>query len=143
MEQLTFPGESHAWHRNASAAVYWLFFAGIATASGIAREIWLVSRVGTLRAHQAGTLFVCAAFLAVIAVFVRHTRPSPREALAIGACWVAAALVFEVGVAIYIDQLSWRQLLADYDLTQGRLVLLLWLTLGLGPLLLTQLQRRE
>jgi hypothetical protein len=35
-----------------TAAVFWLIFAGVATAAGIVRETWLVLRVGELRAHQ-------------------------------------------------------------------------------------------
>jgi hypothetical protein len=48
----------------------WLIFAGIATAAGFARELWLVPQLGELRGHHFGTLFVCAAFLAVTAMFV-------------------------------------------------------------------------
>ena len=118
--------------------MFWLIFAGVATAAGIARETWLVPRVGELRAHQVGTLVVCAMFLAVIGAFVRRTRPSPREALSIGAGWVLLAVAFEFGFGHYLDGLPWSRLLADYDLTRGRLLLLLWLTVGDGPVVLTR-----
>jgi hypothetical protein len=125
-----------------AAATYWLVLAGTATLAGIARETWLVPRLGELRAHQLGTVIVCASFLVVIATFVRHTRPTPRIALAIGTCWLVIAIVFEFGVGHLVDGLSWSRLLSDYDLSRGRLLLLVWLTVGLGPLVLTRMHGR-
>jgi hypothetical protein len=125
-----------------AAVMYWLLLAGTATVAGIARETWLVPRLGELRSHQLGTVIVCGSFLAVIATFVRHTRPTPRNALAIGACWLMVAILFEFGVGYLVDGLSWSRLLSDYDLSRGRLLLLVWLTVGLGPLVLTRMHGR-
>jgi hypothetical protein len=121
-----------------TAAVFWFFLAGIATAAGVAREIWLVPHIGQLRAHQSGTLLVCMFFLGAIAAFVLRTRPSPREALCIGACWVLLGIAFEFGVGRYVDGLSWSRLLSDYDLSRGRLLSLVWVTVALGPVALTR-----
>ena len=121
-----------------TAAVFWLIFAGVATSAGIVRETWLVPRIGELRAHQVGTLLVCGIFLAVIALFIRRTRPSAQEARSIGVWWVLVAIAFEFGFGLYLDGLSWSRLLADYDLSRGRLLLLVWLTVGVGPLILTR-----
>jgi hypothetical protein len=125
-----------------AAAMYWLVLAGTATVAGIVRETWLVPRLGELRSHQLGTVIVCASFLAVITTFVRHTRPTPHIALAIGACWLVVAILFEFGVGRLVDGLSWSRLLSDYDLSRGRLLLLVWLTVGLGPLVLTRMHGR-
>jgi hypothetical protein len=121
---------------------FWLIFAAIATGAGITRELWLVPQLGGLRAHQVGTLFVCAAFLAVIAVFVKRTRPSPEEALAIGIGWLLAAVAFEFGFGHFVDGLSWTRLLSDYDISRGRLLLLVWVTVGGGPSVLARLYQR-
>jgi hypothetical protein len=121
-----------------TAAVFWLIFAGVATSAGIVRETWLVPRIGELPAHQVGTLLVCGIFLAVIAVFIRRTRPSAQEARSIGVWWVLVAIAFEFGFGHYVDGLSWGRLLADYDLSRGRLLLLVWLTVGVGPLVLAR-----
>ncbi len=123
-----------------AAAMYWLVLAGTATLAGIARETWLVPRLGELRSHQLGTVIVCASFLAIIATFVRHTRPTAPNALAIGGCWLLVAIVFEFGVGYLVDGLPWSRLLSDYDLSRGRLLLLVWLTVGLGPLVLTRMR---
>ena len=122
---------------------FWFVLAAIATSAGIVRERWLVPSVGELTAHQAGTLAVTAAFVAAIAVFVRHFRLTPDEALTIGLAWLAAAVMFEFGFGHYVDGLSWGRLLADYDITRGRLLLLLWIAVGLGPFLLAHLLRAD
>jgi hypothetical protein len=121
-----------------AAAGWWLLLAATATAAGICREQWLVPRVGELRAHQAGTLIVIAAFLGLIWLFVRRLRLLPREALVIGIGWVLAAISFEFGFGHWVDGLPWRRLLSDYDLSQGRLLVLLWATVGAGPFVLAR-----
>ncbi len=126
-----------------TAAVFWLIFTGVAMVAGIVREMSLVPRIGELRAHQLGTLVVCATFLAVIAAFVRRTQPSTREAFCIGVSWVLLAIAFELGFGHYVDGLSWNRLFSDYDLSRGRLLLLVWLTVGAGPLVLTRVLARR
>lgn len=124
------------------SGAFWIIFAAIATAAGVARELWLVPQIGERPAHQAGTLFVCAAFLVVIALFVKRMRPYPEEALAIGVGWLLAAVAFEFGFGHFVDGLSWSRLLSDYDLSRGRLLLLVWLTVGGGPFVLARLYQR-
>jgi hypothetical protein len=127
-------------HRRAALVLpslgFWLLLAAIATLAGIVRQLWLVPIIGELRGHQVGTVIVAVAFLAAIAVFVRRMRLSPGEALAVGAAWLLGAIAFEFGVGHYVDGLSWTRLLSDYDLTEGRLLLLLWVVVGAGPFLL-------
>lgn len=121
---------------------FWLMLAAVATAAGISRELWLVPQLGELRAHQVGTLFVCAAFLAVIAPFVKRMRLSSEEALVIGIGWLLAAVGFEFGFGHFVDGLSWSRLLSDYDISRGRLLLLVWITVGGGPFVLARLYQR-
>jgi len=125
------------------ATGFWLMLAGIATAAGILREMWLTPRIGELAAHQAGTLLVTAAFLAAISGFVTRMRLEPDEALIIGIGWLLAAVAFEFGFGHYVDGLPWSRLLADYDLTRGRLLVLVWLAVGAGPYVLTRILRTD
>ena len=49
-------------------------------------------------------------------------RPaSSREALGVGAFWLALTLAFEFGVGHYGFGKPWPELLADYDLRRGRI----------------------
>jgi hypothetical protein len=43
----------------------------------------------------------------------------------------------------FVDGLSWSRLLADYDISRGRLLLLVWVTLGGGPFLLARRRPRR
>ena len=122
---------------------FWLVLAAIATVGGIVRELWLVPLIGELRAHQVGTAIVASAFLGAIAAFVGRMRLSPREALVIGAAWLFCAIAFEFGFGHYVDGLSWTRLLSDYDLSEGRLLLVLWLVVGIGPFLIASRQQRR
>jgi hypothetical protein len=117
---------------------FWLVLAAIATVTGIMRQLWLVPMIGELRGHQVGTLIVAVAFAGAIEVFVDRMRLSPPEALAIGAAWLLGAIGFEFGFGHYVDGLSWSRLLADYNLFEGRLLLLLWVVVGAGPFLLAR-----
>ena len=120
---------------------FWLVLAAIATAGGIVRELWLVPLIGDLRGHQVGTAIVASAFLVAIAVFVGRLHLSPRDALVIGAAWLLCAIAFEFGFGHYVDGLSWTRLLADYDVSAGRLLLVLWLVVGIGPFLMARRQQ--
>jgi hypothetical protein len=143
-----FRGERARHRRRAAALIlpslgFWLVLAAIATVAGVVRQLWLVPRIGELRGHQVGTVIVAVAFLWVIAVFVHRMRLEPREALTIGATWLLCAIAFEFGFGHYVDGLSWTRLLTDYDLSKGRLLLLLWVVLGGSPLLLACRRRRR
>jgi hypothetical protein len=70
-------------------------------------------------------------------------RLSPREALVIGAAWLLCAIAFEFGFGHYVDGLSWTRLLSDYDLSKGRLLLVLWLVVGIGPFVISRREQRR
>jgi hypothetical protein len=129
-------------HLFLQASVTWIVFAAIATTAGLVRELWLVSWVGELPAHQIGTLLVCAAFVGIITTFVAQLDLSPREAMIIGIVWLSAALVFEFGIGRFVDGLSWARLFSNYDVTRGRLLILVWLTVAACPFLLARARRR-
>jgi hypothetical protein len=120
---------------------FWLILAAIATVGGVVRQLWLVPMVGELRGHQFGTLIVAAVFTGAIAAFVDRMRLSPPEALATGAAWLLGAIGFEFGFGHYVDGLSWTRLLSDYDLSEGRLLLMLWIVVGAGPFVLAHWSR--
>jgi hypothetical protein len=60
----------------------------------------------------------------------------------VGAAWLVGAIAFEFGFGHYVDGLSWERLLSDYDVTRGRLLLLLWLTVAIAPFLCARRNQR-
>ena len=115
------------------AIAFWFLLLVVAVASGALREGLLTPRLGALRAHQAGTVFVCIIFFALMVPFVRWLQPSGPQALCIGAAWVVATIVFEMlMVRVWMGK-PWSTVFADYNLLQGRLWLLVLITTLLGP----------
>lgn len=119
----------------------WFGFLLIAVACGALREILLAPRLGEHAAHQAGTLLVCLLIAAVIVPTIRRLRPSPPQALAIGAGWMAMTVAFEIGVFHFIAGHPMEALLADYDLTEGRLWPLVLLTELVTPWVVARIRR--
>ncbi len=114
----------------------WLFFAGIAIAFGTAREYWLKPWVGELRAHQLGTLLVCAALFGVCCATVPYWGiHSLQHALAIGTLWLVMTIAFEFGFGHYVAGHPWSKLFADYNVLRGRVWVLVLIVTWLNPAL--------
>jgi hypothetical protein len=82
-------------------------------------------------------------FLAIITLFVTRTKMSVRQASMTGIGWLLAAVAFEFGFGHWIDHLSWDRLLSDYDLSRGRLLLFVWLVVGIAPAMIASLAQRH
>lgn len=111
---------------------FWPVLAVIGVANGIVRGLtygrWLRER----SAHQLSTL--SAAVLTGIAVFAfAAARPIPDAATAvlIGGLWLLLTVAFEFLFGRYVAKEDFARLIADYDLTRGRVwpLFLAWLTL--------------
>lgn len=103
------------------AAGAWLLFLLSAIAFGALREVLLQPLLGEPLAHQVGTLMLCALIIALVYVFVRRLRPTPIQALSIGASWMVLTVLFEFSVFHFVMGHPIPELLAAYDLTEGSL----------------------
>ena len=111
----------------------WLGGAGIGVANGVLRERTYGRRVHPAVAHQVSTATAIAAFGAYFCVLQRiWPIPSEREAHQIGAVWLALTISFEFGFGHLVARQSWDELLADYNLAEGRTwpLVLVWLAAG-------------
>jgi multisubunit Na+/H+ antiporter MnhB subunit len=61
-------------------------------------------------------------------------------ALTVGALWVALTLLFEFGAGHYAFGKSWTELLADYDLSRGRIWIVVLIATFIAPLLALRLR---
>jgi hypothetical protein len=61
----------------------------------------------------------------------------------IGAVWTATTLLFEFGLGPFVEHKAWSTLLADYDLTSGRIWLLIPIWVAAGPAVIQRLQTRH
>jgi hypothetical protein len=113
--------------------IAWLAGPLIGIANGTLRELAYKDRVGELTAHQLSTGSAIALFAGYFDWLARRwPLSSTREALEVGAAWLALTVAFEFGFGRGVAHTSWSELLADYDLRKGRLwpLVLAWIALG-------------
>lgn len=116
---------------------FWFVLAAVAIANGTLRQFVYGPWLSELSAHQLSTFTgIVLTALAAAALHRRHPIPAPRQALVIGAAWVAMTIAFEFGFGHYVAGHSWQKLLADYDLSAGRVWSLFLVWIGILPLLL-------
>jgi hypothetical protein len=113
--------------------VAWLGGPVIGIANGVTRELVYKDAVGDLTAHQISTASAIVLFGGYFWLLQRrYPLASDRDALRVGAFWLVLTVLFEFGFGRAVDGKSWSELLADYDLSAGRMwsLVLAWLTLG-------------
>ena len=100
-------------------------------------------RLGETAARALATAILLAALTALV-WWLHRRRPIPtaRQAWAIGAAWVAMTLAFEFGWGGLVAGLPWSTMLADYDLTAGRIWVLVPIWTLVAPAVVRRAQRR-
>lgn len=113
----------------------WFVFLVVAFALGTLRELAVRPLVGEHPAHVVGTLAVVAAFLGIMVIFVWRGRDrcSTGDFWLIGLLWLAMTASFEFLFFHFVGGKSWEDLLADYNVAEGRIWVLVLLTTLLGP----------
>jgi hypothetical protein len=105
-----------------AAILGWVVMAVAATVNGIVRVVVLEPPLGE---RVAGVISVISAIviLQAIAFFSlrRHPATSRKQLAAIAAAWLLMTIAFEFIFGHFVDNKSWSELLADYNLVQGRL----------------------
>jgi hypothetical protein len=108
----------------------WLAMLLVSVANGMLRDLTYGQAMDELSAHQLSTASGIV-LLGLVMWFCLRRRPpaSGRAALAIGLLWMGMTVAFEFLFFHYVGGHSWSALLANYDLTGGRLwvLVLLWL----------------
>ncbi|MBI4807818.1 MAG: hypothetical protein HY799_02550 [Nitrosomonadales bacterium] len=101
--------------------------------NGALRESTYGKFVSELSAHQISCLTGILLFAVVIRQYVRLWPPvSAREAWQIGLFWMGLTVAFEFLFFHYVGGHSWQVLLANYDISAGRLwpLILLWVAVA-------------
>ena len=123
----------------------WFIFLIIAFAFGTARELVVRPLLGELSSHLVGTFAVMAAFLTVITVFVLRVFSLciSQDFWRIGFLWFLMTVSFEFLFFHYVAGKSWSELLADYNIAEGRVWVLVLLTTLFGPPAIHAIIRRR
>jgi hypothetical protein len=120
----------------------WLGGSILGILNGTIRELVYKDSVGDRTAHYISTLTLV--FLLGLYFWWLENRwpiPSLKTALKIGLTWAALTASFDFGFGHYVDGKSWTELAKDYDITAGRIwiVILAWTVVG--PLLARKLHQ--
>jgi hypothetical protein len=113
----------------------------IAVANGVVRQAWLLPRFGDTLARQISTLSLLILFAIYMGALFRFwPLAAGRLALGVGIAWLALTLAFEFGLGYFVSHLTWREMLAEYDLVSGRLWLLVPIWVAVAPYIFYALQ---
>ena len=124
------------------AAGVWCLLLVLAVLNGAVRDTWLSPILGEPVGRALSTLSLSGLILLTTWVTIGWIRPSSTaDALRVGTFWVALTLLFEVGVGHFGFRKSWAELLADYDVTRGRIWVLVLVVTFLAPLWCTRYRR--
>lgn len=119
------------------ALLAWLALLVLAIANGAFREAVFTPRVGSGAAHVLSTLTLCALILLLTWTTIGWVHPrSARDAWLVGGLWVGLVVAFEFLAGHYLFGAPWSTLLADYDLTRGRIWVLVLVTTAVAPVVM-------
>jgi len=104
------------------ALLVWVALCLVAIANGTVRQFLLLPSVGAYAGHVLSSVSLSLLILLVAWLSIRWIHPATAGAAwAVGVCWLTATVVFEFVAGHYLFRHPWSRLLADYDLRQGRI----------------------
>lgn len=115
------------------AILFWIPMVFIAILNGIIRNSVYQKYTGELSAHQISTFTI----IILIGVYTWFIIPFlklqfARQAIAVGLIWLILTIAFEFIFGHFVVGHSWSKLLADYNIWDGRLwiLVLIWTTIA-------------
>ena len=118
------------------AALIWCVLVVAAIANGAVRVAWIIPLAGDYWGHVISTATLSILIVAVAWLFIAWIGPSSAaEALRIGTTWLVMTIAFEFLAGHYLFGNSWERLLADYNVLQGRVWVIVLVVTFIAPLL--------
>jgi hypothetical protein len=115
----------------------------IGVANGVLREATFAKVLSKRVAHAASGATAVMAFAGYFSALQRRWPiPTTGEALTIGGAWLAMTVAFEFGFGRTVAKQSWKELLDDYNLAEGRTWPLVLTWIAFGPAVVRELQAR-
>lgn len=126
-----------------SIALYlaaWVVMLLASIANGAVRDFTYGKQMSELAAHQLSTATSVVLLGVIIRGFVHFFPPaSGQEALVIGLFWVTLTIAFEFLFFHFIGGHSWTQLRANYDVSKGRVWVVVPVWIAIAPYLFFRL----
>jgi hypothetical protein len=113
----------------------WIVILLLANMNGALRELWLIPQLGAAPGRVLSTVLLSGLVFLLTWLTISWIHPSTKgEALGIGAFWLVLTLAFEFLAGHYVFRKPWADLLVDYDVTRGRIWVLVLVVVLLAPL---------
>ena len=115
-------------------AAVWAGILLAANANGALRELVLRPSLGSRAAPVVSTLLLCGAILLLARLSVGWIAPAGAPAAwRVGVLWLFLTLAFEFLAGHYVFGDTWERLVSEYDVTAGRLWVLVPITALIAP----------
>jgi hypothetical protein len=103
------------------ALIVWFVLMILAILNGLVRNSLIEPRIGEQPAHVVSTIILCVLILVVAWITNSWIAPATmKAAFGVGLLWLALTVAFEFLAGHYAFGHTWEKLLADYNLTHGR-----------------------
>jgi hypothetical protein len=114
--------------------VAWLGGSVLGIVNGSLRELLYKDSVGELPAHYIST----ATLMVLLALYIwmleqRWPLASQQDAIRVGLTWSVLTASFDFGFGHFVAGKSWAELAHDYDVTAGRVWILILLWISVAP----------
>lgn len=127
------------------ASIIWVCFIPFPILNGLFRQSVLIPLFGEMAGRQISTILLSTAFFIFVFILLRREfiRLRYYQLLLIGIMWLALTLAFEFGFGYFVDHISISQLLADYDITRGKIWPLFLILELITPIVIKYIQRKN
>lgn len=116
------------------ALVVWMALVVVAVANGTIRQYLLLPTVGPYAGHVISSVLLSLLILLVAALTIRWIGPATaRQAWLVGLLWLLCTIAFEFVAGHYLFGNPWEKLLADYNVREGRVWLLVLVATAVAP----------
>jgi hypothetical protein len=116
------------------AVLVWLLLCAVAVANGTVRQFLLLPAVGPYAGHVLSSVSLSLLILLVAWLSIRWIGPATvQQAWLVGVLWLSATVAFEFLAGHYLFGNPWSKLLADYDVRQGRVWVVVLLATLVAP----------
>ncbi|MCU0588023.1 MAG: hypothetical protein MUF52_07680 [Syntrophobacteraceae bacterium] len=113
----------------------WVPMVAIAIINGALREATYGKRMSEPRAHQVSTLSGMVLFSVYIwGVTAAWPLRTSGQAVTVGLLWLVLTLAFEFLFGHFVAGHSWKRLLQDYNILEGRVWVLIPIWVAVAPL---------
>jgi hypothetical protein len=123
--------------------ITWFVMLLVSVVNGTLRDFTYGQYMDELSAHQLSTVSSVLLLGIVMRIFIKRFPPiADRHAMAIGLFWMSLTIAFEFIFFHYIGGHSWSELLANYNVLNGRVWLVVLIWVAIAPYIFFRFERK-